>query len=375
MDPLTHTLTGALLADTGIARRTPLAATTLILAANLPDVDALTYLAGADTALALRRGWTHGVLAAALAPVLLAAAIVFVEQRWRRRAAGRVLPAAASFGDLVPLAYLGWATHPFLDWLNTYGIRLLMPFDDRWFFGDTLFIIDPWLWLGLGGTVFLGHSRSRRAQLAWASLAIVTTAVFVLGSAGRPGARAAWLTGLLIVIALRSRGALAARSHIYLARGTLIAAGLYIAVLFAGSTLARRDVEAQLTAVGGRDLDIMVGPLPIRPLFHAVVVDTGERYLTGSYDWFSEPRLLLDRRPLSKPPWIEVVAAAFRAPCLRGMVRWVRYPWVEIEPTEDGGHVVHLMDARYTRSRTSGFGGGSVRLHPDLTDACEEHRP
>ncbi len=373
MDPLTHTLTGALLADSGIVRRPPLAATTLILAANLPDVDALTYLAGADAALALRRGWTHGVPAGVLLPALLAAAVVAVDRRWRQRRRSRP---AATFGSLLPLAYLGWASHPLLDWLNTYGIRLLMPFDDRWFYGDTLFIIDPWLWLGLGGAVFLGHSRSRRSQLAWGALATVTSAVFVLGSAGRPWARGLWLAGLLIVVALRARGLFSRRRvHAHLAAAALVAAGLYIALLFAASTLAHRDVEAQLIAAGGADLDIMVGPLPIRPLYHAVVVDTGKRYLTGTYDWFSEPRLLLDRRPLPKPPWTQVAAAAFRAPCLQGMVGWVRYPWVEIEPTEDGGHVVHLMDARYTRTRTAGFGGSSVRLRADLTDACGEDRP
>ncbi len=364
MDPLTHSLTGALLADTGIARRTPLAATTLILAANLPDVDALTHLAGADTALALRRGWTHGVLAAVLLPMLLAAAVVFIDRRWTR--------SSASFQRLLPLAYLGWATHPFLDWLNTYGIRLLMPFDPRWFYGDTLFIIDPWLWLVLGGTVFLGHSSSRRGLLAWTALAAVTTVIFLLGSEGRPVARGVWLAGLLILIALRNRWAPGGRpGHPRLARAGLIAAGLYIALLLAGSTLARRDVEAQLTAAGAGIEDIMIGPVPIRPLFHAVVVDVGPRYVTGTYDWFTEPRLRLDLRPLEEPPRTQVVAAALHAPCLRGMVSWMRYPWVEIEPEADGGRVVHLMDARYTLKRTAGFGGSSVRINPDLTPACE----
>ncbi len=116
----------------------------------------------------------------------------------------------------------------------------------------------------------------------------------------------------------------------------------------------------------------MVGPLPIRPLFHTVVVDNGKQYFTGTYDWLGEPRLLLDRRPLPKPPWTRVVATAFRAPCLRGMVGWVRFPWVEVEPNGDGGHVVHLMDARYTRRRSAGFGGGSVEIRSDLTHACED---
>jgi hypothetical protein len=33
---------------------------------------------------------------------------------------------------------------------NTYGVRLLMPYSDRWFYGTALSIIDPWVWLAEG---------------------------------------------------------------------------------------------------------------------------------------------------------------------------------------------------------------------------------
>ncbi len=310
------------------------------------------------------------MLAMALLPILLTVAVVLTDHWWRLRN-GRDTP-GARFTRLLPLAYLGTLSHPLLDWLNTYGIRLLMPFDGRWFYGDTLFIIDPWIWLVLGGTVFLRHSKSRRGLLAWAVLAAATTAIFIAGSDGHPNARIVWFVALLLLVALRAgRQVPDAR----LAATALLATALYILLLYAGTVLARRDVESQITAAGAGVESLMVGPLPLRPLSHAVVIDTGTEYRVGSYEWFSEPRLLLDRRPLAKPPWTGPVAAAFRAPCLQGMVGWVRFPWVEIEQTEDGGHIVHLMDARYTRSRTSGFGGSSVRLRPDLSDVCDVERP
>lgn len=369
MDPLAHTLTGAAFADAGLARRAPRATVTLLLAANLPDVDSLSYFISADLALGFRRGWTHGVLAMAILPAVIAAAITAAD-RWRRPA-GRRAP-AARFSDLLPIAYLGTLTHPLLDWLNTYGIRLLMPFDGRWFYGDTLFIIDPWLWLGLGGAVFLCHSRSRRAVAAWAVLAGLTTAIFLLGSAGTPGAVAVWFAGIALFAGLRARrgSPITEPAAARLARGTLMAASLYVAVLYAGSVMARHDVEAHMAGLGVSARDVMVGPLPIRPLSHAVVIDTGNEYRLGSYDWLATPRFELDALTLPKPPAEPRVAAALRAPCLRGMVSWMRYPWVEI--AQDGqGHVVYLMDARYTRSRTLGFGGSSVRLRPDLSDACD----
>jgi inner membrane protein len=48
-------------------------------------------------------------------------------------------------------------SHPSLDWLNTYGVRFLAPFSDRWFYGDTLYIVDPVLIIVLG----LGWALSR----------------------------------------------------------------------------------------------------------------------------------------------------------------------------------------------------------------------
>ena len=42
-----------------------------------------------------------------------------------------------------------------------------MPFDERWFYGDTLFIIDPWIWLGLGGALFLVTSTDVLRLVGW----------------------------------------------------------------------------------------------------------------------------------------------------------------------------------------------------------------
>ena len=162
MDNLTHTLVGAALAQTGLKRRTGLAAATLMIAANLPDLDALGLAFGHN--LAWRRGWTHGPIGLAVLPILLAAAMLAFD-RWQQRRGRR--PAArvpVRFGWLVALAYLGTLSHPFLDLLNTYGVRLLMPFSERWYYGDTLFIIDVWLWIALGLGVWLSRRRERKGD-------------------------------------------------------------------------------------------------------------------------------------------------------------------------------------------------------------------
>ena len=80
MEPLAHTLAGACLAESGLNRLTPLASSTLIIAANIPDVDGACYLHSADVAFALRRGWTHGILAIVLLPFALTAVMIAVDR-------------------------------------------------------------------------------------------------------------------------------------------------------------------------------------------------------------------------------------------------------------------------------------------------------
>ncbi|BAK66440.1 conserved hypothetical membrane protein [Sphingobium sp. SYK-6] len=154
MDNLTHSMVGAVLGQLGLKRKSGLGMPTIIIAANIPDIDATCTVLGTQS-LALRRGLTHGPLAMLILPVLLAVIMVLVD-RWQARRgtrpAGR-LP--VHFGWLWFIALVGTLSHPAFDWLNSYGVRLLSPFSDRWFYGDTLFIIDIWLWaLLIGGYVW-----------------------------------------------------------------------------------------------------------------------------------------------------------------------------------------------------------------------------
>src|SRR6185503_6633997 len=96
----------------------------------------------------------------------LTAAVIAVD-RWRPPRSG---DAPARAGTLLLLGYLGVLSHVGMDWLNNYGVRLLMPFSGRWFYGDAVFIVDPWMWTILGLGVWLAR-RARRVRPARIALA------------------------------------------------------------------------------------------------------------------------------------------------------------------------------------------------------------
>lgn len=166
MDNLTHSLIGAVLGQTGLKRRTGLAMPALIIGANIPDIDATCVVFGTQS-LAMRRGVTHGPIAWVLLPLVLAG-LLLAWDRWQSRRGTRPparLP--VRFGWLYALSLIGFLSHPAMDWMNNYGIRLLEPFSHRWFHGDVLFIIDLWLWLILGGAVWLSLRRERKTGGNW----------------------------------------------------------------------------------------------------------------------------------------------------------------------------------------------------------------
>lgn len=81
---------------------------------------------------------------------------------------------------LLVLAYIGCLSHPLFDWFNSYGIRLLEPFSSQWFYGDTIFIIDIWLWIALIAGVWISIRRERRDAANWRVPAVTSFAAICI---------------------------------------------------------------------------------------------------------------------------------------------------------------------------------------------------
>ncbi len=311
MDNLCHTLAGAALGDAGLKHRTALGMGTLLIASNIPDID-VAVVATDTLAMSFRRGWTHGVVSMVVLPALLAAVMLawdrFVRlapsgsggppQPWRRR----FEPLPANLSGLLLVAYLGTWLHVFMDFLNSYGVRLLMPFSHRWFYGDALYIVDPLLYVLFGGALLVGRLRAAR----W------------------PGV---------------STGP---------ARAGLAVAGAYMAVMLGSNVWARAVVARGLERAGRpSDTRFMVTPIFGNPVGREVIVDTGYRYEKG-FLWF-EP--LPHFRPAGYG--VETNASdpaaqtASQTPRFQAYLRWSRFPFYVIERTTDRTRVF-LNDYRYS---------------------------
>lgn len=354
MDPIAHTLVGAALAKSGLEKQSRFAALALVVGANLPDIDGVTYLVSGDLGLYFRRGWTHGIPAVIVWSFLLAGLLVLVDRLLGSR--------AARFRALLPLSLLAIATHPALDWLNTYGLRWLMPFDGIWFYGDALFIVDPWMWLLLGGAVFLATSRGRWRTLAWGAAAVLPSLLVLGGAPDVVAGKALYLAGLAVFAALKWKRFPATEAGLErLNRGALAGIAIYVAAMVTLSMSARRATLAELARQGIVAERVMVGPTPMSPFRKDVVVATPSSYLYGTLEIWPSFRLVLNQREIPRPGDSAVVARALRDPRVRGFANWARFPWAEVEE-EPEGDTVYLGDARYSRARGQGFANTEVFL-------------
>ncbi len=307
MDNLTHALVGATIGESGLKKKTGLGLASLIISANLPDIDALGWFFGEN--FAWRRGLTHGPIALLLMPPLLAWALVAFD-RWQLQRGKRPQSRApASFWRLLSLAYIGIFSHVLFDYFNSYGVRWLMPFSERWFYCNALFIIDVWLWFMLGLGVWLSHRRDRRGG----------------PNANRPAIMAS------------------------------LAAVIYTGMMIYGSAAAERAAAREIAARGlGAPQVVMANPVPFDPLRRLIVFQVGDSYGFGELRWLPMPQLKLEEglmlRRMDDPA---IAKAAAQNKKVADFLYWSQLPFAEIESVQGEARVT-FGDARYNRQPGKG---------------------
>ena len=193
------------------------------------------------------------------------------------------------------IGYVGVLSHVALDWLNNYGVRLLMPFSSRWFYGDSVFIVDVWLWIALGTGVYLARRRLRPGP-AWGALAVATVYIVAM----------VWLAG-------------GARQHVL------------------------DDWSAEH---GRAPRALMVGPVFANPLRKAVIVDAGDRYHTGAFTWVQQ-RVTYDDEVVPRLEDHPAVTRAREDPHIRAVLTWARFPYFDVRPVEQNAWQVTVRDMRF----------------------------
>jgi inner membrane protein len=177
MDNLTHSLVGLTAAKAGLEKLSPGATALCLLSANAPDAD-IVVLAFGDRwdFLQHHRGITHAIVGVISLAILLPLIFYSVDRLWSRF---RNRPPTVRLQGLMLVSFIVSATHPLLDWTNNYGIRFLLPWSQKWSYGDLVFIVDPYLWLILGGAAFLLTAQTRVFKFMWAGIAAVLTFLVV----------------------------------------------------------------------------------------------------------------------------------------------------------------------------------------------------
>lgn len=276
----------------------------------------LAYFDGAAAAFEWRRGWSHGVLALAVLPFVLTGLLLLLH-RCGKRSASWATQSTVAPKQLLLLSFIAILSHPTLDTLNTYGVRWLMPFSGRWFYGDTLFIVDPWVWLVLALGIYSSRRRERfrRSNPAcpvWLALAAVT---------------------------------------------------MYVGAMALSSTAAARIVASEVSSLSGGPVHaVMAGPVLLDPLVRQFVTQRDGEYRVGTFRWLERPhvsRVDLLTFPRGRPSHPAVSRAA-ESPAGRRFLGWARFPTFEIEQVGPAQYLVHMVDLRYAQRPGDAFGTISI---------------
>jgi inner membrane protein len=240
MDSLSQMALGAAITVAVMGRRTAVwkAALWGAVVGTLPDLDVLIDQGDAIRNMVMHRSETHALFWLSLFSLPLAAAVVWLQGErliWRRWWLA---------------IWLTLVTHPLLDAMTVYGTRLALPFSDRPFGVDSVFIIDPLytlpLLVGVGWALAgRGHFRGRRANAV----------------------------GLLL-------------STAYLAWG------------FAAQQQVERLARASLAEQGIAVERLLVTATPFNSVLWRVVAMAGDDYLEGFHSLLdARPRIEFDRFP------------------------------------------------------------------------------
>ena len=395
MDNVTHTLIGVLVGETAAAitkpssqglsreQRRSLFVTTMAVGSNLPDLDFLysTVTGSKLDYLLHHRGHTHTFVVA----ILIAAVLWLACELWARRRDLRL--SRSDRVALIAIALLAPVLHIFMDMANNYGVHPWWPFDNRWIYGDSVFIVEPLLWAAAAPTLFMLRTRLARGVVALVLLTGIAL-TFLTGLVPLP--IAVFYTVLVAALVYAGR-TLPARTALTLGIGVWVATTVGFV---ATSRLVGQRVDALVAAQfpNVHSVDRVLTPMPVNPICWEVIFIQAENgtlvlrraMFSMAPAWIPAeacPARGLDV-PITAPlqrvaaedtrdlKWhgevrtqINRLVSVWRENCrVDALMRFVRAPWLAV--VEDR---LVAGDLRYDRERGLGF--AEIEVESD-TEPC-----
>ncbi len=334
MEPVTHFMTGAVLARTGLNRKAAYTTLVMTLAAEAPDIDTLWSLGGPVTGFEHHRGITHTFLGLPFEAAIIVGGIWLWHRfrpkthRWRA-GKGYATPAApVRWGLLYGFALLALLSHILLDWTNNYGVRPFFPFNPHWYAGSFVFIFEPVMFLllllALIAPYFfglinseVGAERQRYRGAGWAG--------FALGA---------------------------------------------IVMLWGWRWIERDNAIARVKAedAGGQALRVFASPYPFNPFTWDVVVETSDAYRIFTVDNLSNEAVSSpERDTVYRPETTLATLVAKRSYLGRIYLDWSQYPVVEQTGIDqDGNATITFRDLRFMYDTFLTRDGANGRANPPI---------
>ena len=358
MDNLTHSLIGLAASKAGLEKLSPGTTTLCVLAANAPDSDILVLIFGGRWAfLQHHRGITHSIVGT-LALALILPLIFYAGNLLLSRLRGTTV--RVRFRGLILASLIVSATHPLMDWTNNYGVRFLLPWNPRWFYGDFVFIVDPFLWLILGGAAFLLTSKTKKHIIFWVVIALVPSYLVLVGPGGPARLanetliRLLWIAAMLVLVTLYHKkigGRLGAR----IAIAALAVATIYCGGLAAIHAVALRQAKVEALGIANQNteqlLKVAAMPTVANPTEWACVMETDRAAykfnLSLLHSRPANPPLVRYEKPLAANS--AAITQALSDSHAQIFMGFARFPVVEVVGEDCVTQtLVQFADLRYT---------------------------